>query len=69
MEQVKKKIAALKVECDDAKAQLEEANLKKKESEERADAVSEYMFNLRAYILRIIAYDRPSWRYSLYRES
>ena len=40
MEQVKKKIAQLKIECDDAKSQLEDANRLKKEADERADAVS-----------------------------
>ena len=42
MEQVKKKIAQLKVECDEAKAQLDDAKREKKEAEEKADAVSEY---------------------------
>ena len=42
MEQVKKKIAQLKTECDEAKAQLDDARREKKEAEERADAVSEY---------------------------
>lgn len=40
MEQVKKKIAQLKVECDEAKAQLDDAKREKKEADERADAVS-----------------------------
>ena len=42
MEQVKKKIAQLKVECDDAKAQLDDVKLEKKQAEDRADQVSEF---------------------------
>ena len=42
MEQVKKKIAALKIECDDAKSQADDAKREKKEADERADAVSKY---------------------------
>ena len=70
MEQVKKKIAQLKIECDDAKSQLEDANRQKKEADERADTVSKYRFNnLRACIIRTIDHNRPIWRYNLYRES
>ena len=51
MEQVKKKIAQLKTECDDAKAQLEDITKQKKEADDRADAVSEYLsINLGACI-------------------
>lgn len=67
MEQVKKKIAQLKIECDDAKAQLEDSMRQKKEADNRADTVSEYQLIWSVH-LRIIAY-RPSWRCNLYRES
>ena len=55
MEQVKKKIAQLKIECDEAKAQLDDAKREKKESDDRADQVSEYWFTFehasRAYCI------------------
>jgi len=52
MEQIKKKIATLKIECDEAKAQLDDVKREKKESDDRADAVSEYWFNFRARITK-----------------
>lgn len=68
MEQVKKKIAALKLECDEAKEQLEDAKREKKEADERADAVSKCLF-IYEHASRATNCNRPSWRYNLYRES